>query len=81
MEGEGNDWLFTVIADIAATQNLFVEMLYAMVEEGHKDNPHLLSRLLPKEPSYIYPTEASEHCCIIGNEKLWVIWRADGCHG
>ena len=69
MEGEGNDWLYTVIADIAANQNLFVEMLYAMVEEGHKDKPHLLSRLLPKEPLYSYPMGASEQSCIIGNEK------------
>jgi hypothetical protein len=67
-EGEGNDWLFAVIKDIAESQNLLVHTLYADVGG---DLSHPLRRLLPKEPSSIYATEANEHSCIIGRQRSY----------
>ena len=64
--GEGNDWLFLVIADIAQTQTLFVENLYAEIESSPT---HPLTRLLPKDPTYIYPAEASDITAIVRPDK------------
>ena len=64
--GEGNDWLYLIITDIAAAHNVFVENLYA---EVHSQHDHPLARLLPQEAANIYLTEASEHTAIIGSER------------
>ena len=61
--GEGNDWLFLVIADIAQTQTLFVENLYAEIESSL--GTHRLARLLPKDPAHVYPAEASVFTAIV----------------
>ena len=60
-EGKDNDRLYAVIRDIAEAQNLFVQTLYADIGKNHP-----LARLLPSEPTHIYPAEANEHSCIIG---------------
>ena len=67
-EGEGNDWLYAVITDIATTQNLFVHTLYAnigSVEAGE----HPLSRLLTPEQPTIFLAETNEYSCLVGTQQ------------
>ena len=71
-EGEGNDWLYAVIRDIAEAQNLFVQTLYAGIGENERNHP--LARLLPSEVTHIYPAEANEHSCIVGKQQMWAIY-------
>ena len=52
-----------MIADIAQTQTLFVENLYAEIESSYGTHP--LARLLPKDPTHIYPAEASDITAIV----------------
>lgn len=70
MIGEGNDWLYLVIADIATAQNLFLENLYAEVDSQLDSHP--LARLLPREAAHVYPAEASEFTAIVGSEQRLV---------
>ena len=63
-EEQGNDWLFTVIADIVGTHNQAIENLYNIV---HSQKQLHLMRLLPEQPATILPTEVSGKTCIVGS--------------
>lgn len=65
-EEQGNDWLYTVIADIVAAHNAFIESLYAIVS-SQEQCP--LARLLPDEPTRVYTTEVNDNHCIVGQFK------------
>ena len=52
-----------MIADKAQTQTLFVENLYAEIESILGTHP--LARLLPKDPTHIYPAEASVFTAVV----------------
>ena len=67
MIGEGNDWLYLIIADIAAAQNFFVENLYAEIDSQR--GSHSLACLLPQEAAFVYPAETSEFIAILGSEN------------
>lgn len=68
-EEQGNDWLFTVIADIVETHNLAIENLYNIV---HSQKQLHLTRLLPEQPPKVLPTEVTEKNCIVGSFTRWV---------
>ncbi len=65
-EEQGNDWLYTVIADIVSAHNAFVEGLYAIVTSQERSS---LARLLPEEPTNVYTTEVNDNHCIVGRFK------------
>ena len=76
-EGEGNDWLYTVMADIVNTHNNFIEGLYTMTRSQCLSVNHLL----PSEPSKIPLTEFTQSHCIMGKMNWCVryciaIWVA-----
>ena len=56
-EGQGNDWLYVVMADIIAGHNQTIENLYS----------HPLARLLPDEPPKVHPAEVSSNTAIVGH--------------
>jgi len=62
-EEQGNDWLFTVIADIVEAHNYTIENLYTVM---HSQDQFHLSRLLPDQPAKVLPTEVTEKNCIVG---------------
>ena len=62
-EEEGNDWLYTVVADIIAAHNAFIEGVYSSVQ-AQRQAP--LARLLPDEPAKVYPSEVNDSSCIVG---------------
>ena len=59
-EGQGNDWLYVVMADIIANHNQTIENLYSALQT------HPLARLLPDEPPKVHPTEVSSSTAIVG---------------
>lgn len=63
-EEQGNDWLFTVIADIVGAHNLAIENLYNII---YSQKQLHLTRLLPDQPAKVLPTEVTEKNCIVGN--------------
>ena len=67
-EEQGNDWLYTVIADIVSAHNTFIEGLYSIVS-SQEQAP--IARLLPDEPPKVYPTEVNENHCIVGKFKRY----------
>lgn len=62
-EEEGNDWLYTVIADIVQAHNSFLDGLYSSVQAQQQAS---LARLLADEPTKVYPTEVNECNCLVG---------------
>ena len=64
-EEEGNDWLFTVIADIITAHNDMVELPERMASQ-----PFL--RLLPNQQAKAYPCEMTTANCIIPQFKKYV---------
>ena len=62
-EEEGNDWLYTVAAGIIASHNAFIEGVYSAIQARHQAS---LARLLPDEPSKVYPSEFNDSNCIVG---------------
>ena len=67
-EEEGNDWLYTGVADIIATHNAFIEGVYFSVQ-AQRQAP--LARLLPDEPAKVYPLEVDSSNCIAGKFERW----------
>ena len=67
-EEEGNDWLYTVVADIIAAHNAFIEGVYSSVQ-AQRQAP--LARLLPDEPAKVYPSEVDCSNCIVGKFERW----------
>ena len=72
-EDQGNDWLYLVIADIITSHNHTIENLYSMVQ-ARSQLP--LNRLLPEEPSKIFPMEVAVNNAIISNfsECVGGVW-------
>ena len=66
-EEEGNDWLYTVMADIVNTHNIFIEGLYTMVRS--KSLP--VGHLLPSGPSKIPLSEFTQNSCIM--RRTWYV--------
>ena len=62
-EEEGNDWLYAVAADIIAAHNAFIEGAYSAIQ-AQQQSP--LARLLPDEPSKVYPSEVNKSNCSVG---------------
>ncbi len=62
-EEQGNDWLYTVIADIVSAHNAFIESLYSIVT-SQEQSP--LARLLPEQAGRVYTTEVNDNHCIVG---------------
>ena len=62
-EEEGNDWLYTVMADIIAAHNAFIEEVYRSVQTQQQAS---LARLLPDELAKVYPSEVNNSSCIVG---------------
>ena len=58
-EGQGNDWLYVVMADIVLNHNQTIESLYCC----NQTLP--LARLLPDEPPKIHPTEVNASNAIV----------------
>jgi len=67
-EEEGNDWLYTVVADIIAAHNAFIEGVYSYVQ-AQQQVP--LARLLPDEPAKVYPLEVDSSKCIARKFERW----------
>ena len=65
---EGNDWLYTVVADIIAAHNAFIEEVYRSAQAQRQAS---LSRLLPDEPAKVYPSEVNDSSCIVGKFKRY----------
>ena len=65
-EEEGNDWLFTVIADIITAHNDMVELPKQVASQP-------FSRLLPDEQAKAYPQEITTANCIIPQFKRFSI--------
>ena len=63
-EEEGNDWLFTVIADIITAHNDMVELPRQVASQ-----PFL--RLLPNQQAKAYPREITTANCIIPQFKKY----------
>lgn len=57
-EDKGNDWLFTVIADIITSHN-------AMVDLPNQVASRSFQRLLPDKQAKAYPQEITASSCII----------------
>ena len=66
-EEEGNDWLFTVIADIITAHNDMVELPRQVALR-----PFL--RLLPQQQSTAYPREITTANCIIPQFRKYVYY-------
>ena len=64
-EEQGNDWLFTVIADIITAHNDMVELPRQVASQPFK-------RLLPQQQSTAYPGEIATANCIIPHFKMYV---------
>ena len=64
-EEEGNDWLFTVIADIITAHNDMVELPKQLASK-----PFL--RLLPNQQAQAYPHEITTASCIIPQFRKYV---------
>lgn len=62
-EEQGNDWLYTVIADIVSAHNATISSVYSVMETQKLD---MLARLLPDEPAWVYLNEIDKTTCIIG---------------
>jgi len=60
-EGQGNDWLYVVMADIIAAHNQTIENIYSLIQS------HPLARLLPDEPPKVHPAEVSSSTAIVGH--------------
>ena len=60
-EEEGNDCLYTMAAGIIAAHNAFIEGAYSSVQAKQH------GRLLPNEPSKVYPSEVKDFNCIVGH--------------
>lgn len=63
-EEQGNDWLYTVIAEIIALHNMTIENVYTVINSRDQTR---LSRLLPEQPNTVLPTEINDQNCLIGN--------------
>lgn len=63
-EEQGNDWLYVVIADIITNHNHMIENLYSMIQTS-KTLP--LARLLPEEPTKIFPAEVASSNAIVSS--------------
>ena len=68
-EEQGNDWLFTVIADIITAHNDMVELPRQVASQPFK-------RLLPQQQSTAYPTEIATANCIIPHFKMYVAHKS-----
>ena len=62
-EEQGNDWLFTMINNIVSIHNLIIEKVYSYIS---RNKLNTLSRLLPDEPTKMYPSEIDENNCLVG---------------
>lgn len=69
-EEEGNDWLYTVVADIITAHNSFIEGVYFSVQAQQQSS---LARLLPDEPAKVYPSEVNDLNCIVGKFRRWAL--------
>ena len=65
-EEEGNDWLYTVIADIVVAHNDMVELPKQVASQ-----PFL--RLLPNQQATAYPQEITTASCIIPPFKRYIM--------
>lgn len=64
-EEEGNDWLFTVIADIITSHNAMVELPKQVASQSFQ-------RLLPNQQAKAYPREIATTSCIIPQFRKYV---------
>lgn len=64
-EEEGNDWLYTVIADIITAHNDMVELPKQVASQPFR-------RLLPNQQATAYPREITNASCIIPQFKKYV---------
>ena len=62
-EEQGNDWLYTVIADIILAHNATIDSVYSVIQT---QKLKIQTHLMPDEPSLIYLDEVDETTCIIG---------------
>lgn len=62
-EEQGNDWLYTVIADIVLAHNAAIDSVCSVMETRKLATQ---THLMPDEPSWIYLDEVDEMTCIIG---------------
>ena len=62
-EEQGNDWLYTVIADIVLAHNASIYSVYSVMETRKLQ---IQTHLMPDEPSWIYLDEVDKTTCIIG---------------
>ena len=75
-EEEGNDWLYTVMADIVNTHNNFIQGLYTMTRSQGLSVYHLL----PSDPPKIPLAEFTLSHCIVG-KKSWCVDASTGGGG
>ena len=62
-EEQGNDWLYTVIADIVLAHNATIYSVYSTMETQKLE---IQADIMPDEPSWIYLEEVDKTTCIIG---------------
>ena len=70
-EEQGNDWLFTVIANIISAHNTAIEAVYTLI---HARDKSTMARLLPDQPETILPTEVDVHNGLIGRFTRYVYY-------
>lgn len=78
-EGQGNDRLYLVIADIITTHNHIIGTIYSMIQAEQLP----LSRLFPEKPAKISVAEVTSSSAIISNISEYVFRffeRSTICH-
>ena len=64
-EDSGNDWLYKVISDIITNHNHTLQNLYSLIQDGP------LNRLIPEEPSKIFPMEVTSSDAIVSTTSQY----------